>query len=129
MTFPQCFVIYELNPQPWSASMHVKRGPLLAYQQALKEELAAQGATLWPVGASISLRLQFWRQLESEIDYDRRRHVMKYADATNLQKATEDALQGVLFGNDRYVKEILSRIEEQGVDVKPKVIITISSAE
>lgn len=127
--FPQTYIIVDINPQPWSVSTKVKRGALEAYQHQLKEELVLQGATLWPQGAIVNLKMEFWRQLEDHIDYDRRHHTMKYADATNLGKATEDALQGVLFSNDRYVREACSRIQEQGVNVQPKVVITISVSD
>ena len=127
--FPRTYIVNGLNPQPWSVSMKVKRGALDAYQRGLKEELVDQVEGLWPPGVPIRLYFEFWRQLEDHLDYDRRRHILQLADATNLQKSTEDALQGVLFTNDRYVSDVHSRIRAQGVDVEPKIVIVIGPSD
>lgn len=127
------YIIDGVNPIPWSAGGYsrgskrmVKSQPLIVYQQSLKEELADQVSGLWPQGLPIYLRFEFWRQLEAPVDTTGRKHQAQYADATNLQKSTEDALQGVLFSNDRYVTEVHTLIRAQGSDVEPKVIIHIS---
>ncbi len=122
------YIIEGINPQPWSVSIRGKNGALDAYQNAVKEELADYDIEPWPVGVPVKLYFEFWRQLESVVDADRRRHRNQYADATNLQKALEDALQGVLFTNDRYVPDIHTRIKAQGADVEPKIVIRISPA-
>ena len=46
-----------------------------------------------------------------------------YADSTNLQKSTEDALQGLLYGNDRETRYVSSEIVDQGPDVHPCIVV------
>lgn len=131
-----------INPEPWtSPSIAVGRGKggkpypqvyksagLAAYQQAVAESLAGRNMLIFDPGTPIALEFYFWRRLpDYTTDKDRRarKHV---ADATNMQKALEDALQGVLFENDRDVKSIRSIIMEQEHDTEPCIGIKISFA-
>jgi hypothetical protein len=68
------------------------------------------------------LELYFWRQVNT-YDDDGRRRVGGYADATNLQKATEDALEGRLYANDRQVVQVRSTVVGQGAAVEPRILI------
>lgn len=134
------FWITGVNPQPWQVAapvkgkrkpkFWVKHGALAGYQEAVKEELRA----LWPYGpfdtkeTPVALSFVFWRQIENVQDADGRWHRGGIADATNLQKALEDALQGILFTNDRYVADIRSRIIEQSPYTEPKIGISVKPA-
>lgn len=118
----------DVNPDPWAIGPlqlgkrngkffpHV--GPnrqLLAYKETVAE-LLGDITPLEP--GEYDLSFYFWRRLDGS-----GRNVKHSADATNLQKATEDALQGILFGNDRDVRKISSEVVEQGPDVRPMVVI------
>jgi len=115
-----------INPEPWAIGpVSVgKRGgkyfpivgrnqQLHGYKEAVKDELELQGAQMLPEGA-YELGFYFWRGLETNTSGSR----MNTADATNLQKATEDALHGVLFDNDRDVREVRSVFVEQAPGVE-----------
>lgn len=119
--------ILPVNPEPWAIGplgtgrragkiwAFVGQNPQLhAYQQAVKESI--ENPTL--VEGNIHLIFYFWRQLAKEA----KAHV---ADVTNMQKATEDALQGVLYENDRYTRQVTSVLVEQDPDISGQVVIGI----
>jgi Holliday junction resolvase RusA-like endonuclease len=131
-------VVRGVNPVPWKSpnAARVGRGvkvykdsELRHYQEALAEAVRAQMIASDRHEGELSLTLYFWRQLDEAVNVDtgrrRRAHV---ADATNLQKATEDALQGILFDNDRQVVHAESWIMAQGADVVPLVVIELGPA-
>lgn len=122
-----------INPEPWavgSLGIGKKQGKfypymganpqLNSYKEAVAEELAAYDQ-LAP--GEYELEFYFWRVLDDYETGSGRRHRKHLADTTNLQKATEDALQGVLIDNDRNVRRISSEIVEQGPGVKPGIVI------
>jgi Holliday junction resolvase RusA-like endonuclease len=119
-----------INPVPWtspSVAFKTKRvykaAELTAYQNAVKEQVLEAG--IEPVelapGARLELSFWFWRRLDSGTPGAGRKRRARQVDATNLQKALEDALQGVLFANDRDVHYIHSYVVEQGPDVTPGI--------
>ena len=67
------------------------------------------------VETELALQFYFWRELDTPQS--------KKADATNLQKSTEDALHELLFVNDRQVQDVRSIICEQDVGVEPTIVI------
>lgn len=119
----------EVNPDPWAIGplgVGRKQGgklypyvganaQLVAYQEAVKELLA--NVEKLPTG-EYKLTFYFWRRLDAHASG--RKH---YADATNLVKACEDALQGVLIENDRLVRDVRGVIVEQESDTKPMVVL------
>lgn len=87
------------------------------YQQALRDELKRtypphEMELLQP---DYELDFWFWRNTERG----------NVADATNLQKASEDALQGLLIQNDQQVVRVASTIVEQGPEVYGSVIFRV----
>lgn len=129
----------RINPEPWAIgdlSVGRKGGKLFPrvapnmnlkmYQEAVREDLAQRDLQM--LEGSIILRFYFWRQQaqyrKTETDRQVQRNI---ADATNLQKGLEDALQGILFANDRAVDDVRSVIVEQGPEVSPLIIIGIDS--
>ena len=84
-----------------------------AYKQTVASLL--EGVAMMESG-QYSVTFYFWRRL------DGRKHP---ADATNMQKATEDALQEVLFKNDRDIRDIRSVVVEQSAETKPLVLLRI----
>lgn len=126
-----------LNPEPWAigpafpirsgkGGLTAKVGPnktLQAYQNAVRDELMLQNCEVVP--GEYSLRFTFSRQLASYQGVDGT-STRNGADATNMQKATEDALQGVLIGNDRDVVRVQSYRADQGSHVtNPFVVIEL----
>jgi hypothetical protein len=125
--------VVPVNPEPWAVGplgVGRKNGglypymgqnsQLAAFKQAVKESL--ENVASLPVG-EYQLKFFFWRRLDDYETQSGKRHRKHVVDATNLQKATEDALQGVLIDNDRDVKDIRSVIVEQGADVTPRIVI------
>lgn len=133
----QWLLIEAINPEPWEAPegaigrkggkpfvMMFKPEGVKAYQEAIREELEARELT--PTDQPCRLDLWFWRNTGSWSDGGSRKGRGNIADATNLQKATEDALQGILFINDRQVTQIISDIVDQGPDVEPQILLRLS---
>lgn len=127
----------KLTPQPWALgplSVGRKAGgffpkvglntQLDVYQKAVRKALEDQSAQV--IKGEVELKFYFSRALESSIRSSGRRVQANKADATNLQKATEDALQGVLIENDRNVVAVSSVIFDQGPEARSFVIIRVS---
>lgn len=128
-------VLSGINPEPWTAPLAAagrkggrvyatvsKSASLKAYQQAVREcamdALNELDDDIEPIhDDNVSLRFWLWRQLlPSGVGSHR-------ADATNMQKALEDALQGIIFENDRQVVDIQTVIVAQREDVEPLIVI------
>ncbi len=122
---------YQLNLQPESwevgAAYASRRGGAIrgglgpsakveAFEAAVREELESQQPTMQT--GDVSIKIFLWRQLG---------HRIKKADATNMQKAIEDAMQGVVIENDRNVRSISTEIMEQDVDVDfPRILVNVA---
>jgi len=116
------YVVRDLNPEPWAAASfaRVRGGKTVAfkdakskaYQMALKDCLPDAKMTT----KAVHLRFAFWRNTADG----------KPADVTNLQKSTEDALQGVLLKNDSQVSAVSSCIVEQSPTAPSGILIEIS---
>lgn len=134
MTEFKWFVL-DLNPEPWAvgpittgrkggrifANMGRNQG-LHAYQQAIKE-LIGDGHDL--IIGPVELKFYFWRNRADYTTPQARTARKNEADATNMQKAAEDALQGVLFKNDKDTNHVTSKIIAQGTDVHGKILIAV----
>lgn len=128
--------VLDLNPEPWAIGPvgYARRGgkmsayvgrntQLAAYQEAVREELG-DGHKL--MSGYIHLKFFFSRNI-AEYKTPQSRTARKHeADLTNLQKATEDALQGVLFKNDKDVKYCESFEVAQGMGEPGFIIIGIA---
>lgn len=134
---PQLIVIRGLNPEPWESpegaigwrgrkpyvQMH-KPATSRAFQEAIKDELDAFDTTM--MEGPLIVRFWLWRDLpayEADSGKQVRRHV---ADATNMQKAIEDACQGILFKNDNQNVFVQTFIVQQDADVDPCIIIEVT---
>lgn len=128
--------LLNLNPEPWAIgpvgysrrggrmSAYVGRNQQLdAYKQAVKEELGTQDQ----LTGKIVLRFFFWRNRAEYTTPQARTHRKHEADLTNLVKSTEDALQGILFVNDKDVIDSHGVLVEQGPDVEGRIIIGVDS--
>ena len=129
--------LLNVNPEPWAIGTinvgkknnkffpRVGANPqLVAYKEAIADELA--NVEKLPDG-QYDLDFFLWRTLDSYVTASGKRHRKHQSDATNLQKALEDALQGVLFDNDRDVRAISSTVVEQGADVTPRIVISVTT--
>lgn len=137
MTEYKQYLVQGINPAPWAVGpLGVGRrkgghyayvGPnaaLVTYQKALREALEEKYNPR-PLGQQyLDIEFYFWRKIETYQSGKRTAH-SHVADVTNLQKATEDALQGFLFDNDRQTLQIRSEIIEQSEDTHPCVVIRI----
>lgn len=132
------WVRLDLNPEPWTAPevsigrrggksfpQVYKKAQLRTYQEAVKEQLEALGVT--PFEGPVYLEFYFWRQLAEGNTGGTRSRRAHQSDATNLQKALEDALQDLLIGNDKNTRKICSTVVEQGPNVEGKVIIRLEA--
>ncbi len=120
----------NLNPEPWAvgplgvARRAGKMTPYMgrnqqldAYKEAVRDELITRypaTATLYP--PYYELDFYFWRN-RADYEGEKKRVRKNEVDATNMQKATEDALQGLLIENDRMVNRVQSVIVAQGPSV------------
>jgi Holliday junction resolvase RusA-like endonuclease len=133
------YFVLNVNPEPWAIgpvgyarrngkmSAYVGQNKQLdAYKQAIKEELGTGHKML---EGPVDLRFYFWRVRDEYTTPQGRAHRKHEADATNMQKATEDALQGVLFANDKDVQHVESWIIAQGPDVEPRVVVGVKRYE
>jgi Holliday junction resolvase RusA-like endonuclease len=125
-----------LNAQPWTTGRigvgkkdgHL-RGTLSpdmqlkTFQEAVREYM--ENVEPLPPGKYM-LTFYIWREIE-EYQGTRKRIVKHQVDATNLQKALEDALQGNLIGNDRDVAEIRTVVVEQERSTVPYIVIKADS--
>jgi Holliday junction resolvase RusA-like endonuclease len=95
------------------------------YKDALREAIKQDG----PINfgdIDLELHFIFWRQVANYETLAGNRSHAQVADATNMQKATEDALQGLLFNNDRQVRLVSSWVADQSDTVHPRVCIQIA---
>ncbi len=134
------YVLWGINPQPWTVGnvgvgrkggkvfgTVAKKAELRNYQDAVIEGM--KSLDLSPEVCTtdfVVLRFYFWRQIE-EYQGEKKLVVKHRADATNLQKATEDALQGILYKNDNQVCGVECWIVEQerGENFEPCIVFEI----
>ena len=123
---------FHLNPEPWEigqASVGRRGGKyyanigrseqLYSYQEAVRECFGEPDM----MEGYLKLTFFFWRRLDT-YRYEKERTARKHeADATNLQKALEDALQGYLFNNDKDNHDIRSIIVVQDEATEPAIIV------
>lgn len=124
-----------VNPEPWEVGQAFARRKggklsagvspsmkLQAYQSALREEV--EQYDLPPAETRpLEVYFWFWRQIEEVRTPTGRISHSNYADSTNLQKAAEDALQGVLYTNDRSNLRVGGEIVSQSQDTKPGLVV------
>ncbi len=118
-----------IEPEPWTApegtigrrggklfvQFH-KNAQVAAFQNAVKEEFPVQNPHPTVEDEWIKLTFWLWRSTGG---------ARKRVDATNCQKALEDALQGILYTNDRLVRDVRTVIVEQTEGIMPHIVIDI----
>jgi Holliday junction resolvase RusA-like endonuclease len=125
----------DLNPEPWAIGplgVNRKGGlrpfvgrnqQLFNFQEAVKEAMNSPQFVPEMIVGDVALIFYFWRQRAEYTTPQARTHRKHEADTTNMQKALEDALQGVLYKNDKDVKFINSIQVAQGPDVRGKILV------
>jgi hypothetical protein len=132
--------IIPINPEPWAVGpvgvRNTSQGPkgfigpntqLVHYQNAIRTHLHVWYPEQKSVDEPCTLLFFFWRRLDRYVTPGDRAHARHVADATNLQKATEDALQPDIISNDRFVQSVASDIVEQSPDTDPGIIIALTT--
>jgi Holliday junction resolvase RusA-like endonuclease len=119
--------ITGINPEPWAIGSPYRRGStglgispngkLQAYQEALREEFPRQNGHARMHEGDLQVVFHFWRSSAHG----------NVADVTNLQKATEDGLQGILYSNDRRNLDVRGVIMEQTPETSPHILIKVSN--
>jgi Holliday junction resolvase RusA-like endonuclease len=131
--------ILEVNPEPWAIGpvgvgrkndrpfpIVGRNQQLDAYKRAVQESL---GDDYLKVTGRVTVTFFFWRRRDAYTTPLQQKHRKHDADATNLQKATEDALQGYLYDNDKDNVHVESHLVEQGPNVNGKVVIRVARRE
>lgn len=126
----------DVNPEPWAIGPvgYARRGGKMSayvgrndqlhhYKEAIKEAILKQDPV--KIEGQFELTIWFWRERAEYTTHQARTHRKHEADATNLYKATEDALQGILFDNDRDNAHTEAWMMEQGEVVHGKVVVRI----
>lgn len=127
-----------VNPEPWRVppmspgrigrKLIVRSGrdeQSHTFKEAVREALVAQGAEMLP--EPYEIHFHFYRQLAVYETAKGSDHTKHWADATNMQKLAEDALQGVLISNDKHVRRVSSHIAEQAPGIEPMIIVFITA--
>lgn len=125
-----------INPEPWTAPnvavgrrngkpfpQVFKSAALTAYQEAIKEALA-DCHPIMEMG-DLDVTFYLWRQLPAYDTEKQRKHRRHVADATNMQKALEDACNGILWKDDRDNICVATEVMEQGHDTTPFIMIEV----
>ena len=132
------WIALKLNPQPWAIGplgLGRKKGggfyptvapnaQLVAYQNAIREALVDKGVEM--IEGEVEIKFYFSRAIESSLRLSGRRVSAHTSDTTNMQKATEDALQGFLIKNDRDVVACSSVILDQGPEAMSFIVIRVT---
>lgn len=134
------YMLPGINPEPWEvgdlgiSNRGGTKRPYMApnpqlqtYQEAVRKELKEQHSVAVR-SVPCELRFYFWRRLDTYTTTSGRSSMRHVADATNMQKALEDALQGIVIDNDRNVKRITSEIVAQDTNINPGIIIALRAA-
>jgi Holliday junction resolvase RusA-like endonuclease len=127
--------VLDINPEPWvigPVGSGRKNGKMYAYvgrnqqldtyKEGVKEALG-DGHEL--IEGPVRIQFWFWRNMAEYTTPQARSHRKHEADLTNMQKSTEDALQGVLFKNDKDVKVCTSVVVDQGPDVRGMIVMNV----
>lgn len=128
--------VLRLNPEPWRIGplSVIRRGgkyvptisrdaQLSAFKESVSEALGVQRLQ----DGKVLVVFYFWRRRDSYVSHQAKTVRKHEADATNMQKATEDALQGVFFKNDKDVWDIRSRIVEQDEVTEPLIVVKVAA--
>lgn len=128
------YLIEGVNPVPWQApklGMGRKGGrqypmsypvdEMIVYKAAIKEYIEQKYAMEGPPVVRENMLVCFWYWRSLNFGGQRRNR----CDVTNLNKCLEDALQDVLFGNDRDNRIVLGVMMRQEPSIEPHIVIQV----
>lgn len=130
------WLVLDINPEPWAvgplSTVRTKGGSLRSvmgrnqelytYQQAIKSMVT----NAQKLAGNVAITVYLWRKLEEGFIGGGRRTVRDARpDATNMLKAAEDALQGLLYDNDENNVDVRAVIVERSPNTRPLVVIKV----
>jgi Holliday junction resolvase RusA-like endonuclease len=134
------YYLLRVNPEPWAIGPVTpgrrnnklfatvgQNQQLAAYQAAILDEISLQNPV--KLTGNLDIRFFFWRNRAAYTTANQRQHRKHEADCTNLIKATEDALQGILFDNDRDNTHVEGWLVEQGPETEGMVFVCIDTVQ
>ena len=126
--------VLDCNPEPWAigpVGFARKSGKLSAYvgrnaqldnyKKTVAEAIEDESPVM--MTGEVDITFYFWRRQIAYTTPQARTHRKHEADATNMLKSTEDALQGILYKNDKDNKHVQAYVIAQGPDVQGKVVV------
>lgn len=131
-------LIRGINPQPWVVPdlgvgrsngrvypTATKRAELRAYQEAILETVEASefNIDMFPADMALDVSFYFWRRLDEYTAASGTKVRKQKPDTTNMVKSTEDALQKVLYANDRQNIRVSGLTVAFGTEVEPAVLV------
>lgn len=126
MDYVSFYWITGINPEPWAIGTPYRRGSkglgispngkVKSYQDAVREEITLQNGHVKMHEGELAVTFYFWRTSNVR---------GQVADASNMSKSTEDALQDILYGNDRVNRDVRGVIMEQSPETKPHILIVV----
>lgn len=135
MNVSEHWYVLDVNPEPWAIgpvgyrrhggkmSAYVGRNTQLdTYKETIRESIKDEAVMMT---GPVDVTFFFWRQQIAYTTPQARRARKHEVDATNMQKASEDALQGLCYDNDKDNHHVQSFVVEQGADVKSALVICI----
>jgi Holliday junction resolvase RusA-like endonuclease len=134
-TRAQWFVL-PLNPVPWAVGplgIIRKAGRFLPYMGRNQElhdfkvavARAVKDQNPVMIRGKVKITCIFWRDQEEYKTPQARTARKNEADTTNLLKATEDALQGIVYENDKDNNEVHGYIAAQAPGIRPRMVICV----
>lgn len=135
----QWFIV-PVNPEPWAVGpagtargasgirAYVGPNPQVDnYKKAVASHIQSFYPHVHLVDVECEINFYFSKRLDRYVTASERSHMRHIADATNMQKATEDALQGIVITNDKLVRRVTSEIIDQNPDCEPFIVICVKS--
>lgn len=135
---PFVYHLTGVNPHPWVApnsstgrrdgkiyTKHFTSESLKTFQNAVREELPLQNGHVELLPKDMSLKVTFYVCRELDVPEDHKRHAAHWADSTNCQKALEDALQGIIYHNDKLNRDVRFVMVEQSNTTEGHIIIVV----
>lgn len=136
-------VLDGINPEPWRigplSTGYGKGGgkfpkigrdqQLFEFEQAVADAVKAEWGDKPMLEGKVQFTVYLWRRRDEYTTPSERKHRKHEADGTNMQKAIEDALQGVIFDNDRDNSSGKFVIMDQSADCEPAIVIEIGLYE
>lgn len=133
------YVIDGVNPEQWQAPklgigrrkgggqypMAYPVDQMIVYQHTIKEVLETKYRGIGPLIQARPLMCTFWYWRSLNFGGQSR----KRADVTNMNKCLEDALQGVLFPNDRDNRIVIGISVAQEKDITPRIVIRVEPVD